>query len=268
MDAVGSGKESRFTGPAVAALEFFTRIPRPRDVSFHPQHARRSAGFAPLVGLLVGGIAALVFGLSAHVFPAPVCAVLALAAGVWVTGALHEDGFADVCDAFGAGVDRERTLEILKDPRCGAFALTAMVLLMLLKLTALAGTAAGAGVLGACAALVAAHGLSRLAMLTVMSRLPYARAGTTSGKSPDFATAPGRGGWILAIGAGCLAALPLPLAGLGAAVLSLIPLLLARAWLVHLFQRRIGGYTGDCLGTVQQVSEVIVLLGACAAATS
>ena len=141
MDRSEGDGSSRVVGPLVAAVEFFTRIPRPPGIAFHPEHARRSAGFAPLVGIFVGGLCAMVFALTTLVLPVPVSVVLTIAGGVWITGALHEDGFADVCDGFGAHVDRERTLAIMKDSRCGAFALVGVTLLIVVKISALVGIA-------------------------------------------------------------------------------------------------------------------------------
>ena len=81
----------------------------------------RIVRFLPLVGWIVGGIAALVFLLSHFLFPIPLAAALSMAATILLTGGFHEDGFSDVCDAFGGGWNREQILRIMKDSRIGAY---------------------------------------------------------------------------------------------------------------------------------------------------
>ena len=262
----GEAPRRSLLGAAAAALEFYTRIPRPASIAFHAVDARRAAAFAPLAGIVVGAIAALVYALAATVLPAAPAVVIALAAAVLVTGALHEDGFADTCDAFGARVDRAGTLEILKDPRCGAYAVIALVLMTAAKIAALTAVAAALGVYAVAATLVAAHALSRFAAVSAMHGRTYARSGDTSARAGEFAATPGARDLGVAALLGLAPLLLLPLTGLAWAMACVVPAALVRAWLVALYDRRIGGYTGDCLGAVQQSVEVIVLLSACAAA--
>jgi len=247
------------------ALAFFTRLPVPRSVPAPHGAARaRAAGLAPLIGWLVGGCAALAYALAATFLPSPVAVALALVVSVLITGALHEDGLADFCDGFGAGDDRERVLAIMADSRSGVYGVLGVVLVVLLRYTTLSGVAASAGTLAVVATLIAGHALSRFLCVSFMHTHSYVRPDPQAKgrklSAPMDAT-------TLA-----LATLPgiLPLAlfwipGVPLAMLALAPALLVRAWLGRLFTRRIGGYTGDCLGAAQQLTLCGFYLGASAA---
>src|SRR5215216_6030305 len=90
------------------ALQFFTRVPVPAWVGFEPGWLQHASRYFPLVGLLVGAVGALVYALAHWLWPAPVAVLLSTAATIYLTGAFHEDGFADMCDGFGGGLTRER----------------------------------------------------------------------------------------------------------------------------------------------------------------
>jgi adenosylcobinamide-GDP ribazoletransferase len=238
------------------ALQFFTRIPIPRWVGFDPSWLHHASRYFPLVGLVVAAIAGGVYAAAACLFPAPVAVLLATSAGIYATGAFHEDGFADMCDGFGGGMTRERVLEIMKDSRIGAYGAIGTICLLGLKCTALSLMPPAAAV----AALFLAHPLSRLAATSLIWRMEYARA---EGKAKPMAQE--MSGAEFAIAAACTA-LPaafiawmgwLPWPAIAAAVLAALA---AAVWLGRKFAHRIGGYTGDCLGAVQQVAEVLVYL--------
>jgi adenosylcobinamide-GDP ribazoletransferase len=254
-------------GPLVAAVEFYTRVPRPTSVRFERSHAAAAAAWAPLAGWLVAAVSVVVWWLASRALPEPLPVLLAVSAGVWFTGALHEDGFADVCDAFGAPGDAARTLAILKDPRAGAYAVVGLALLLATRVAALWQVSLlGAGSLALMGAtLLAGHGLSRFVAVTVTRAGPYARRHDAGARAGDFAAPLTGAGLAVAASTAALSVLPLVVLGLHAALLGLLLVVSARAWLVALFLRRIGGFTGDCLGCVQQVSELIVYLGVVAA---
>lgn len=238
------------------ALQFFTRLPIPRWVGFEQAWLHHASRYFPLVGLVVAAAAAAVYLAASAIWPQPVAALLSTAAGIYLTGAFHEDGFADTCDGFGGGLTRERVMEIMKDSRIGTYGAVGAGLLVALKVTLLATFAPAVAV----AALFVAHPLSRLAASALIWKLQYAR---DEGKAKPLAQE--MNGAEFAIGVAC-AAIPLIAAG----VLGYLPwpqlgLCLAAAagiavWLGAKFVRRIGGYTGDCLGAVQQVSEVSIYL--------
>ncbi len=238
------------------ALQFFTRLPIPRWVGFDPAWLHHASRYFPLVGVVVAVVTASVYAGAAMLWPLPVAVLLSTMAGIWLTGAFHEDGFADTCDGFGGGMTRQRVMEIMKDSRIGAYGAIGMALLLGLKVTLLAQFEPRA----ALAALLLAHPLSRLAAVSLIWKLEYAR---DEGKAKPMAAQ--MSGIELAIAAACAAlpALALGLAGwldwiaLGACILVALAVAI---WMGRRFARRIGGYTGDCLGAVQQVSEVAIYL--------
>lgn len=239
------------------ALQFFTRIPIPRWVGFEPDWLHHASRYFPAVGWVVAAVSAGVYLLAQRVWPQGVAVLLASVAGIWLTGAFHEDGFADVCDGFGGGLTPERVLDIMRDSRVGAYGAIGIGLMLLLKVMLLAHLPAERVV----PALLLAHPCSRLLSCSLIWRLNYARQ---EGKAKPLAQHMSNGEFLLAT---ITVSLPLALllywqylpwqALLQAGAL----MLLATVWLARLFVRRIGGYTGDCLGAVQQLSEVGCYLG-------
>ena len=244
------------------ALQFFTRLPIPAWVGFESAWLNQASRYFPLVGLVVATIAAGVYALASWLLPAPVAVLLSTSAGIYATGAFHEDGFADMCDGFGGGMTPERVLEIMKDSRIGAYGAIGIVCLLGLKCVTLA-QLPSMSVIGA---LFVAHPVSRLLAASLIWRMDYARA---EGKAKPLAQTMTSGEFAVA----CITALlaivavaassALSSAALGASVLAGLA---TTVWLARMFSRRIGGYTGDCLGAVQQVSEVMIYLGVLACA--
>ena len=239
----------------LTATAFFTRLP----VGPHTTGAWRLSDAAwafPLVGAGIGGLAAVAFLLAQLLgFGDGTAAVLAVLAGIAITGALHEDGLADTADGFCGGADREAVLTIMRDSRHGTFGVLAIALSVLLRIGALAGIgdAIHVGL-----ALVAAHAVSRGALALPMHIMTPAR--------PDglgaAAGSPEPRGLIGAAAIGILIAVMAlgPIRGAIAVCLTGIMVLS----MVALARRRIGGYTGDVLGAFQQIGEIVMLLAASA----
>jgi adenosylcobinamide-GDP ribazoletransferase len=253
-------RELRLIGMAVM---FYTRIPVPRWVGYSDEDLNASTRYFPLVGAIVGGVVAGVIWAVQLVLPLSVAIILGLAAGVLLTGGFHEDGFADVCDGFGGGTSRERTLEIMKDSRVGAFGVIGIVLLFALKFFVLDALIPLLPLDFALTALVFAHVLSRWCVTTIIFTDQYARADATSKVKP-IGKAISLGGMLVATlwPLVFVAVFPLlfehvqPWWVLAAVVPALGVRVIMGAW----FKRRLGGYTGDCLGAAQQVIEQVVLL--------
>ncbi|WP_298214400.1 adenosylcobinamide-GDP ribazoletransferase [Acidovorax sp.] len=252
------------------AVQFFTRIPVTGRlaawVGFSPAMLRASAAHFPGIGWLAGLLAVGVYaGLSLALAPNPlapaVAAVLSTIATVLMTGGFHEDGLADVADGLGGSADRERALDIMKDSRIGAYGAMALVLALLAKLSLLAllGTHS---LQAALAALVGAHVLSRFWPLLIVRSLPHV-GDTARSKSKPLADQIA-GHALVAAGLWCF--LPLALVGYALSAIYLIASItvsgLAAAWMARWFARRLQGFTGDCLGATQQVSEIGFYLGA------
>lgn len=237
----------------LAALTFYTRIPAPRSFAPTSTQLARSITWFPVVGWLVGGASAAAWWTTELAWPVGIAAGVAIAVAVLVTGALHEDGWADVCDGFGGGRSRVRTLEIMKDPHIGVFGVLGLVLLIGLEWTALVSLPPASVPV----ALVCAHSLSRGTAASLMAMLDYARPDGTASKARPVVTRlrGGRLAVVLITGAA-----PLALLGWTAALaLTATATIMALAWTLFL-RRRLGGYTGDCLGAVQQLTQLACLL--------
>jgi adenosylcobinamide-GDP ribazoletransferase len=252
------------------AVQFFTRIPitgRLADwVGFSPAMLRASAAHFPGVGWLVGALTAAVFGALLWLLPAQpaapwVAAALSTVFSVLLTGAFHEDGLADLADGLGGSMNRERALDIMKDPRVGSFGALALVLALLGKIALLALVAQSAGLWPALAALFAAHVISRFLPLIVVRSLPHV-GDTAASKSKPLAEAIGTGSLLVALLWSALALAlvvwALPTAPWWQAVLGAV---LGLAWIWQLLRRRLQGFTGDGLGATQQASELLFYLG-------
>jgi adenosylcobinamide-GDP ribazoletransferase len=239
------------------ALQFFTRLPVPAWVGFEASWLQHASRYFPLVGCVVAAIAAGVYYAAALVFPAPVAAVLSTAASIYATGAFHEDGFADTCDGLGGGYTRERALEIMKDSRVGAYGAIGIVCMLAAKCTTLAMLPPSTAI----AALFLAHPLSRLAATALIWRMDYARS---EGKAKPLAQQMSTGEFTIATVTALVPAGLLLASGsvaLNAVLASVLGAALAAVWLARKFAVRLGGFTGDCLGAVQQLAEVFVYLG-------
>ncbi|WP_172296582.1 adenosylcobinamide-GDP ribazoletransferase [Pseudoruegeria sp. HB172150] len=233
-------------GDISVALALLTRLP----VGRVPDRGARAAWAWPVAGLVVGLIA-VVIGVLARWCGMPDALVsgLMLAMAVLVTGALHEDGLADVADGFWGGFDKARRLEIMKDSRIGSYGVIALVLSLGLRWAAMTALIAAGGFAWP---VLAAAVLSRAPMAVAMWALPNARGYGLS----ESVGRPGREtvaiGLLVALGAGFLL--------VGPPVL-LVALVLApvTAGCVGLARAKLGGQTGDVLGAVQQVCEVAAL---------
>lgn len=247
------------------ATGYFTRVPIPAWVGWTEFELNRSARYFPLVGAGVGGIAAMALWGASLALPAALAVVISMAASLLLTGAFHEDGLADAADGFGGGYEPQRVLAIMQDSRIGSFGAAALILAMLAKFAALL-SLLGTSLLSAATALVIAHAASRACALGVMATLPYVRMEGAS-KSKPVAESIGIAEW----GAGfVLGLIPLALAvaldgvAISSAGLALAATLLVPVLAVRYFRRRIGGYTGDCLGATQQLSELAIYIALCA----
>jgi adenosylcobinamide-GDP ribazoletransferase len=230
------------------AVSFYTRLPHPQVLDY--QQLPRAAVCLPLIGWLIGGVTALSFYLADLIWPQTTAVILALIIGILITGALHEDGFADVCDGFGGGMNKARILEIMKDSHIGVYGFIGLLLLLSLKASVLIEMPAALVPW----VLLAGHSISRLSPLLLMQRYEYAREHHSKASSAIY-----RPNFRELVFAAVIALLPLALLP-ALSALAIIPALLATVLLGHYFYRRIGGYTGDCLGASQQVAETVFYL--------
>lgn len=237
----------------LCAVQFLTRVPTPALRGFESDWISRSARYFPLVGMLVGGVCAAVFWGAAQLWSGWLPALLAIAAGVLVTGAFHEDGLADTADGLGGGSTLAKRLTIMKDSRIGTYGALALGLVLALKAAALAELPAGLGAW----ALVAAHAGGRGAAVLAMRALNYVGDARTGKWKP----APSHLSLPEVLVALSFAGLPMALSPDGVVGLALLLGGLLAAALALVARRLLGGYTGDVLGAIEQVFELGFLLG-------
>jgi len=252
-------KLSREMRKIAGAFIFYSRIPLPSSwFSAKTSHCSR---YFSLVGWLVGGVSVGIWLLAQMMFSdssgtlsevsLPIAILLGMIAAVLLTGALHEDGFADTCDGFGGGWSPEERLHIMKDSRIGTYGALGLVFLLLLKFFAL---------LQIETAILpwvwfAGNALSRFVSISQLRILAYVQdaAKSKSGPMTEFS------GVDLIVNAvfGLL-----PLLFIGNQVWVALPAVVIVWWfLLMYFKRKLGGVTGDCLGATQQLSEVVFYLG-------
>lgn len=239
------------------AQMFYSRLPVPQHMMTHePALLNEATRYFPLVGAVVALLSTaagvVCYLLSGHT---GVAAMLALLASVWITGAFHEDGLADVCDGFGGGWQAQQILDIMKDSRLGTYGAVGLwgVLSLrwlmwwhLLKQGALPFVA---GVLAACM-------LSRWAAVCTIKEGLYARVDATSKVRP-VAKGLSRQSFYVA----SAIAFGVAIAAMGyVALLAIALLYFTQKLMYRYFKTKIGGYTGDCLGAIQQVGECVALL--------
>ena len=234
------------------ALLFLTRFPVQVDGAVTMRDLSAAVYAFPAVGAVIGLLGGLAYWAAMRVgLPALPAALIAITAMIAMTGALHEDGLADTADGLSAGADRARALEIMGDSRIGSFGALALLLSVLARLIALAPMWDPREVT---LVLVAAGMTSRALMPVVMLLQPSARAEGLAAAAGTPQPLRVMLGAFLAI-AGAVLLLPLPMAVTALAASAVIALAFA-AWLGN----RLGGCTGDTLGAVQQIAEIVFLL--------
>ncbi|HEY4062645.1 MAG TPA: adenosylcobinamide-GDP ribazoletransferase [Puia sp.] len=255
----------------LTAIMFLTRIrvPASMSVDHSPEYLQQAPRYFPVVGWIVGGISSLAFLVASRYISTDIGILAAMITGILVTGAFHEDGFADVCDGFGGGWTREKILVIMKDSRIGAYgaigliALLASRFLMLKELPSFTPTLNHPGssvfynyryfIL----ALIAAHSLSRLMPMLMIQGSVYAADPDQSKAKPMVNNRLSVPAFLLAVVLALLPFIFLPRIFL----LVILPALYTTWEMARYFIKWIGGYTGDCLGAIQQVTEIVIYLG-------
>ena len=239
----------------LTAVMFYTRIPCPRWVDHSQGMLEKATRYFPLIGWIVGGVSALSLYGFAQILPLPISIILSMVVSIFITGAFHEDGFADVCDGFGGGWTKEKILLIMKDSRMGAYGAVGIFMLLLLKFVCLLEIAQG-NILHSCFVLFATHALSRFCAIVLRKNLEYVRENEDS-KAKPIAKQTSNKDYLIAAVFGLL---PLLIFKTVWVALLFIPLAVIIFYLRWYFKKWIGGYTGDCLGATQQFCEVITYL--------
>ena len=240
------------------AVSFLTRIPVKVPAPIDDTSLNEASRYFALVGGAIGAGLALLYCFLQSFLPNEISIVLLLAAGLILTGAFHEDGFADVWDGFGGGWSVSQKLTIMKDSRLGTYGTAALVLLLLAKYQQL--MLLTAQVSWVVMALICAHTFSRAMATSIIGLLLYAQEDAQSKVKPVAQSLSADGRQVLYASAGCVLLL---MWLLGAFTLLQCFMLVGALWVTRLlcikwFKHQLGGYTGDCLGAAQQIAELVI----------
>lgn len=246
------------------AVGFFTRIPVPSFTDFHEDNLNAAARYFPLVGIVVGMVGAGMYLAAVRYFPGNIAILLSMATTIYVTGAFHEDGLADSVDGLGGGWNREQILTIMQDSRLGTYGAAALFFILFTKYQLL--NALSDYFLAFI--LVLGHALSRLSAVYVMASLSYAKP---AGKAKPLATKVSVSDLAIAT---TLACLPVPFLywnfspfifdakdWLLLGLYCVVPMAVTWIWWRNKIKHWLGGYTGDCLGAMQQLTELAFYFG-------
>ena len=236
----------------LAAFIFFTRLPFWRIKEVPAKYFKRIVPYWPLAGWLTGGITVGVLWIAAQILPISIAWVLAILSRLLITGCLHEDGLADFFDGFGGGHDKAGILRIMKDSHIGSYGTIGLILYFILYVSLLSSfySLALPGVI------IGADVLSKLCTAVMINTLPYARTEEESKVKVLYRKI--RLCEFVLVALPCLTALWL----MSTPFLALIPTLLILTGLRWYFNRKIGGYTGDCCGASVLLAEQFFYIGA------
>jgi adenosylcobinamide-GDP ribazoletransferase len=243
------------------ALMFYTRIPCPKNIDHHPDYINKATRYFPLIGWIVGLISFVTYLLANLLLDTELAVILSLIAGVLATGAFHEDGLADVYDGFGGGWTKSKILDIMKDSRVGAYGAIAIVFLIALKfygLNHILQNTTNLNMYSTALLFITYHSLARLTAINIVFTAEYAREDETSKAKPIAKSHSSKeviGAYLFGL---------LPLFGLcffhWQFIFTLIPLFILYFKSKQYFNKWLQGYTGDCLGAVEQLAECICIL--------
>ena len=234
----------------ILSLQFLTRIPVRSDGHYTALRMAEIPRYFPLVGALIGAAGGAVFLVAHELLSLGSAVLVCVAATVALTGAFHEDGLADTFDGVGGGTSKSRALEIMRDSRVGTYGTLAVVVALLLKIALL--TELPARYIPT--ALILGHTVSRLSSVLVLIQGRYVRD-EGAGK-PVAQGLSVKSTWVAVITAVVVTLLTWLLVGSVPIIAAIGAMLVAHVLLRLWIEQKIGGYTGDTLGSIQQVSEL------------
>ncbi len=235
------------------ALSFFSRIPVPKNLPYSAERMNQSGRYFALVGILLGAICASSYWLLHLLLSADICIFLTMALSLMLTGAFHEDGLADMADGIGGGMTIERRLTIMKDSRIGTYGSSALFMALLGKFLLLTSLSDYISLLGVW---LVGYTLSRSVASSFIFNTPYVSDSDTS-KSKPLAHKQKYSELAVVVITGLLPCVILD--GYLTLVLIMVSLVFRfvfKRWLI----KRLGGFTGDCLGAAQQLVELLIYL--------
>lgn len=231
----------------LTAVRYFTRLPVPQWVTHSDSRLSGAMRHFPLVGVFVGLLTGMIFLGALRFFQKSIAVLLAMLAGVLLTGGFHEDGLADTCDGFGGGWNKAQILAVMKDSRIGSYGVLGLAFGFAFKFAALSAIPVAQFL----SISVAAHSFSRFMAVTTIAAQRYVRDDDAARARQAV-----RGISHSGLASAAIVAI-IPIAWLGAAgAAGAVAAIVLRLLLGRYFLKRIGGYTGDCLGAIQQVTEI------------
>ena len=233
----------------LTAVMFYTRIPVPKSIGYSSGMLNKATRYFPFTGYLVGGLGSLVFIGANKALSIDVAVICSIAAMVLFTGAFHEDAFADFCDGFGGGHNREKILSIMKDSRIGTYGAVGLSLLFLFKYVLLCESDVSIFPV----ILISAHVLSRIIVVILIYTSQYV-GNTEVSKSKPVGDKMPVGTFIISV----LWIVPLFYFLEIRTILYILPVqLILLVYFRYYIHKKTGGYTGDVLGALQQMSEIL-----------
>jgi len=241
------------------ALSFFTRIPVRLPEVIKPEMLHKASRYFALVGVFIGVVTALIFAVLASFLPISLAILISMACSLLLTGAFHEDGWADVWDGFGGGWTVEQKLNIMKDSRLGTYGAAALFFILMLKYQSLLllTSSEDNSILMLCCALILAHTLSRTVSTSLIFSMTYVSEDAQSKVKPLAQHLSINSLLVLVITGALVLFILLPALHCLVMVICLWGM---RQLLIFWFNRQLGGFTGDCLGAAQQVLEVAIYI--------
>ncbi len=231
---------------------FYTRIPVPKSTGYSPENLNKATRYFPLVGIIVGSFGALVFLGVSLILPKDIAIVASIILQILLTGAFHEDALADFCDGFGGGYTKDRILSIMKDSRIGTYGAVGLVMLLLTKFLLLSEMSIAQIPI----VMIVAHAVSRVNPVILIFSSTYVSETDTS-KSKPIGQKSSLTTLVIALFLGML---PLVFVSPVLIIPVVFFLLIIFIWFRYYIHKHIDGYTGDILGTLQQLSEIGVYL--------
>jgi adenosylcobinamide-GDP ribazoletransferase len=236
----------------LTAIMFYTRIPVPHWVLYSQKYLDHSIRYFPLIGWIVGAVAGGIFIISQYFFPTSISLILSMIVTIMLTGAFHEDGFSDTCDGLGGGWTKKEVLDIMKDSRIGSYGTIGLVLILLFKFTLLMEISLALIPI----AFIVSHTVSRLAVIFFRRMHQYVRENDDA-KAKPMSQKMSKADFFMALMFGIVPLFVLPLK---MAAIILFCVFVTQYLFSSYIVRRIGGFTGDCLGATQQLCEIMCYL--------
>ncbi|WP_260258371.1 adenosylcobinamide-GDP ribazoletransferase [Vibrio intestinalis] len=235
------------------ALGFFSRIPIPANTLYSEQRMNQAGRYFGLVGCVIGAICALTYFLFSLLFPVSVAVFLTMVVSLLLTGAFHEDGLTDMADGIGGGMTLEKRLTIMKDSRIGTYGASALIMALLGKFVLLTELAQSVDLL---VIILVAYTVSRCVAATLIYDMEYV-SDPDSSKSKPLANRQSQSELAIIIATAICASL---LLDVQIALSVLVVAVVFRAAFKRWLNKRLGGFTGDCLGGAQQLTELLIYL--------